>query len=79
MAKAPQKRTPKFKVGDLVVLKSGGPSMTVQEPINSLHDKEFTGQYRCQWFAGKKLDTGKFPEDALETYVPKQQTQTNQP
>jgi len=78
MAKAPQQRTPKYKVGDLVVLKSSGPSMTVEKAIfNS--DKEFLGTYRCQWFAGKKLDTGIFPEDSLEVYSPKQQTQTNQP
>lgn len=79
MAKAPQAKTPKFKVGDLVVLKSGGPSMTVQDAIRTLREKEFTGLYSCQWFAGKKLDNGKFPEDSLEAYTPKQETQTNRP
>ena len=49
----------KFSVGDCVVLKSGGPVMTVQEHIAR---SDF---FRCQWFAGKKLSTGSFPEDSL--------------
>lgn len=48
---------PKFKTGDLVQLKSGGPVMTVKE-------RDSWG-YKCQWFAGKKLDIGSFPEDSL--------------
>jgi len=49
----------RFKVGDVVKLKSGGPEMTV----NYRHDD---GDYYCQWFAGKKLESGQFPEDSLE-------------
>ncbi|MDT3608025.1 YodC family protein [Cronobacter dublinensis] len=79
MAKAPHQTSPKFKIGDLVILKSGGPSMTVQKAILNLQNDEFTGLYQCQWFAGKKLETGKFPEDSLEPYIPKPQTQTSQP
>jgi uncharacterized protein YodC (DUF2158 family) len=44
--------------GDLVQLKSGGPVMTVQERLSS-------PSYRCQWFAGKKLESGVFPTEAL--------------
>jgi uncharacterized protein YodC (DUF2158 family) len=53
--------TQKFKIGDIVQLKSGGPEMTVN------HVPEVaTHSYRCQWFAGKKLESGAFPEDSLE-------------
>jgi uncharacterized protein YodC (DUF2158 family) len=50
----------KFVVGDIVKLKSGGPEMTV--------NARFSGPitYRCQWFAGKKLENGVFPEDSVE-------------
>lgn len=52
----------KFKTGDLVVLRSGGPQMTVKDVAHN-------GGYYCQWFAGKKLESGHFEEDSLE-YVP---------
>lgn len=48
----------KFVIGDIVKLKSGGPEMTVQS-----HRESY---YTCQWFAGKKLENGRFPEDSLE-------------
>ncbi|AUF98827.1 DUF2158 domain-containing protein [Pseudomonas sp. 02C 26] len=51
----------KFAVGDIVKLKSGGPAMTVQA-------KEFNSDYYvCQWFAGKKLESGRFKTDSLES------------
>lgn len=55
----------KFKVGDIVKLKSGGPEMTVKEAVTNMKGIE-TGSYRCQWFAGKKLDNGVFPYESLE-------------
>jgi uncharacterized protein YodC (DUF2158 family) len=47
----------KFKTGDLVQLKSGGPIMTVVD----------TGyaDLVCSWFAGKKHEKGSFPAAAL--------------
>lgn len=54
----------RFKVGDMVRLKSGGPDMTINEVITNL-DGEEKGKYRCQWFAGKKLDSGLFPLESL--------------
>lgn len=54
-----------FLVGTIVKLKSGGPEMTVQKVIANLND-QFTGSYKCQWFAGKKLEDGVFPEESLE-------------
>lgn len=50
-----------FKVGEVVKLKSGGPDMTVRSPPDLHRD-----YYVCQWFAGKKLEQGNFPQDALE-------------
>lgn len=58
-------RENKFSLGDIVKLKSGGPDMTVKDVVLHHSSKEFTGIYHCQWFAGKKLDTGAFPEESL--------------
>ena len=55
----------RYSVGDLVQLKSGGPVMTVQKENLVGRDEIFKGYY-CQWFAGKKLELGPFPEDSLE-------------
>ncbi len=62
-------KQPKYSIGDQVQLKSGGPCMTVNESIRDFTSKDFEGKYRCQWFAGKKLDNGVFPEDSLQDYV----------
>jgi uncharacterized protein YodC (DUF2158 family) len=71
MAKQPAVGTkPIYKKGDIVYLVTGGPSMSVSEVEYDYHDK-YTGYYRCQWFAGKKLDGGKFPEESLTTTNPK--------
>lgn len=53
----------KFVVGDIVKLKSGGPEMTVR-----LYNERYN-KCTCQWFAGKKLEQGEFPEDSLEKIV----------
>ncbi|HBO8836169.1 TPA: DUF2158 domain-containing protein [Pseudomonas aeruginosa] len=50
-----------FNVGDIVRLKSGGPDMTVQT-LPEVGGRLFT----CQWFAGKKLENGRFPGESLE-------------
>lgn len=54
-----------FKVGDIVQLKSGGPEMTVQT-LPSTHNQYYT----CQWFAGKKLESGHFKEESLKPVKP---------
>lgn len=50
----------KYKSGQIVKIKSGGPDMTIKEFSN------YESEYICQWFAGKKLEQGYFPEDSLE-------------
>lgn len=49
-----------FKPGDIVQLKSGGPSMTVSELKN--------GQYHCQWFKGASKESAYFREETLKMY-----------
>ena len=55
----------KFKPGDLVRLKSGGPVMTV-EKANLDFYKQWEGTYSCSWFAGAKNNHKSFSEAALE-------------
>ncbi|WP_027186805.1 YodC family protein [Desulfovibrio cuneatus] len=52
----------KFKIGDLVQLKSGGPKMTV----NSV---TFPLSCTCVWFAGTKSNKENFNYEALQSYV----------
>ncbi len=53
----------KYKAGDIVRLRSGGPEMTVKEIPNN---RRYSNNYLCQWFAGKKLESGQFNEESLE-------------
>ena len=52
-----------FPVGTIVKLKSGGPDMTVQT------NDEY-GYVFAQWFAGKKLEKGRFPANSLDEIKP---------
>jgi uncharacterized protein YodC (DUF2158 family) len=54
-----------FKIGDIVVLKSGGPKMTV------ISDEDTYHRVYCAWFAGAKSERAHYPLDALES--PKEQ------
>lgn len=52
-----------FAVGDVVKLASDGPDMTIQrlpQPKTQHYDN-----YECQWFAGKKLEHGRFQAEQL--------------
>jgi uncharacterized protein YodC (DUF2158 family) len=61
-----EKKQPKFKLGDVVILKSGGPEMTISEVKQSITDETFTGYYICVWFKDKAVQTGTFQEEILE-------------
>jgi uncharacterized protein YodC (DUF2158 family) len=47
-----------YKTGDLVMLKSGSPVMTVKS-VSSVD------LVWCQWFSGKKLEAGQFAMASL--------------
>lgn len=62
----------KFKRGDVVVMKSGGPPMTVDQvpgdPIYPGSERVRT-EYHCEWFKGASAQKGMFAEHLLEMYV----------
>lgn len=55
-----------FALGDKVWLVAGGPEMAVK----TVPEKD-TGWYTAQWFAGKKLEEGRFPAESLTKTAPK--------
>lgn len=66
--------SPKFKVGDVVVLKSGSPQMTVKRIAGAL---EGSTTYQVLWYneglpmvAAPHFADQAFPEDALELAGP---------
>ncbi|MEG0915829.1 MAG: DUF2158 domain-containing protein [Myroides sp.] len=60
---------PKFKIGDVVELNSGGPQMTitVAENIHAVTRKKlpFKGIVTTVWFEDNSKFESKFPQDAL--------------
>ena len=52
-----------YKVGDTVKLKAGGPDMSISRILYK--DRPDDTTYECQWFAGKKLESGYFPPQSL--------------
>lgn len=63
----------KFNHGDIVVMKSGGPPMTIDkvpgDRVNSYSHDTYK-EYHCEWFKGATAQQGTFGEHLLETYVP---------
>ena len=57
---------PRFKSGDLVVLKSGGPAMTVDTVNTDIFDDNKITGIVCVWFVGEKLERVRFDHRALE-------------
>ncbi|KIZ42981.1 MULTISPECIES: DUF2158 domain-containing protein [Rhodopseudomonas] len=68
-----------FKLGDLVVLKSGGPVMTV-DAINTdiFDDNKFTGIV-CVWFVGETLQRVRFDYRAVAPAHPAETNAAPQP
>lgn len=54
-----------LKVGDVVRLKSGGPSMTVTQVGEDAYGVPMVW---CAWFEGTKPMDGTFPPGALELF-----------
>ena len=61
-----------FKSGDLVVLKSGGPTMTVDAVSTSIFDDNTITGIVCAWFVGQKLERFRFEPSALEPASPRE-------
>jgi uncharacterized protein YodC (DUF2158 family) len=55
-----------FKPGNLVVLKSGGPVMTVDAVNTSIFDDNKITGIVCVWFVDEKLQRVRFEQDAIE-------------
>lgn len=54
----------RLKIGDVVMLKSGGPPMTITTPIQGSRNA-----FYCTWFdASGTAKDKEFPEDALVLY-----------
>jgi uncharacterized protein YodC (DUF2158 family) len=58
--------TTNFKSGDLVVLKSGGPVMTIDTVNTSIFDDEQITGLLCVWFVGATLQRVRFDYRAIE-------------
>jgi uncharacterized protein YodC (DUF2158 family) len=55
-----------IKSGDLVVLKSGGPTMTVDTVNTDIFDDNKITGILCVWFVGDKLERVRFDHRAIE-------------
>ena len=59
----------KFKIGDVVVLKSGGPAMTITNDKTGTDfskGKVWRGRYDCKWFDGDEMKQARFHQEAIE-------------
>ena len=63
-----------FKSGDLVVLKSGGPVMTVDTVNTDIFDDDKVTGLLCAWFAGEKLERVWCDHRAIEAAPPQQES-----
>jgi uncharacterized protein YodC (DUF2158 family) len=55
-----------FQLGDLVVLKSGGPTMTIDAVNTDIFDDDRITGIVCVWFVGEKLERVRFDQKALQ-------------
>jgi uncharacterized protein YodC (DUF2158 family) len=59
-----------FNKGDVVVLKSGGPPMTVSKLPGESGYRKVEEEYFCEWFKGAVSLSGSYAEHVLEKYTP---------
>jgi uncharacterized protein YodC (DUF2158 family) len=57
---------PVLKSGDLVVLKSGSPTMTVDTVNTDVFDDDKVTGILCVWFVGEKLERVRFDLEAVQ-------------
>lgn len=58
------KEKSKFYIGQVVILASGGPDMTVDE----FYDETTKTRIGCTWFDGSKLKSAVFAPEALRPF-----------
>ena len=61
-----------LKPGDLVVLKSGGPVMTVDTVSTDIFDDDKITGVLCAWFVGNKLERARFDYNAIAPASPQE-------
>jgi uncharacterized protein YodC (DUF2158 family) len=61
---------PAFKSGDLVILKSGGPIMTIDTVNTDIFDDDKITGVLCVWFVGTKLERVRFDHGAIDPIDP---------
>jgi uncharacterized protein YodC (DUF2158 family) len=61
-----------LKPGDLVVLKSGGPVMTVDTVNTDIFDDDKVTGVLCAWFVGNKLERARFDHNAIGPAPPQE-------
>jgi uncharacterized protein YodC (DUF2158 family) len=62
-----QAMTEKFSRGDQVMIKSGGPAMTVHSYCDEEHEDEGSKSYLlCMWFRYNERKIDRFHEDTLK-------------
>lgn len=61
-----------LKPGDLVVLKSGGPVMTVDTINTDIFDDSKVTGVLCAWFVGNKLERARFDYNAIVPAPPQE-------
>ena len=60
----------KFSIGEVVVLNSGGPEMTITAKGQTMSNDTTMfddGSFVCSWFVGTDLQYGTFHQDSLQT------------
>jgi len=67
-----------LKAGDLVVLKSGGPVMTVDTVNTDIFDDDKVTGVLCAWFVGDKLERARFDYNAIVS-APSQEACSEKP
>ena len=61
-----------LRPGDLVVLKSGGPVMTVDAVNTDIFDDDKVTGVLCVWFVGNKLERARFDCNAIAPAPPQE-------
>jgi uncharacterized protein YodC (DUF2158 family) len=61
-----------LRPGDLVVLKSGGPVMTVDAVNTDIFDDDKVTGVLCVWFVGNKLERARFDCNAIAPAAPQE-------